>query len=53
MVATVATVPIVLVPLFGLCVSGASHVTALDRLLRTRSIPSASGAPAGVVETTR
>lgn len=31
---TIATFPIVLIPLFGVCISGASHVIALDLLWR-------------------
>lgn len=33
---TIATFPIVLIPLFGVCVSGASHIIAIDRLLAER-----------------
>lgn len=37
---TIATFPLVLIPLFGVCVSGASHVIAIDRLLRERRLRS-------------
>jgi hypothetical protein len=38
LMSTIATFPIVLIPLFGVCVSGASHVIAIDRLLAERRV---------------
>jgi hypothetical protein len=38
LMSTIATFPIVLIPLSGVCVSGASHVIAIDRLLAERRV---------------
>lgn len=36
--ATIAVMPLVVIPLFGVCVSGVSHVIAIDRLLAERRV---------------
>jgi uncharacterized membrane protein len=44
--ATIATMPLVMIPLFGVCVSGVSHVIAMDRLLAERRATRATASPA-------